>query len=178
MSAWENNFELVWPLQRPVEIHEKVVRTIYFQNPDPDAVPERPPGSVRRLAGSSSYVLELVFPLKFRFFLWKTIILGTSDVWSTSCLSHRPSKLAYYTVDWRISINIHEHLIFKIPTQLLFQKGRPVLFAGSSSYVLELVFPRGLSTFRCLMITIFRILLDFFFGPYVSRLLEVQCKYS
>ena len=71
-----------------------------------------------------------------------------------------------------------EQFIFKIPTQLLFQKGRPVLFAGSSSYVLELVFPRGLSTFRCLMITIFRILLDFFFGPYVSRLLEVQCKYS
>ena len=34
----------------------------------------------------------------------KKIILGTSDAWSTSRLSHRPSKLAYYIVDWRISI--------------------------------------------------------------------------
>ena len=25
--------------------------------------------------------------------------LGTSDSWSTSCLSHRPSKPAYYNVD-------------------------------------------------------------------------------
>ena len=29
-------------------------------------------------------------------------ILGTSDAWSTSPLSHRPSKPAYYIVDWRI----------------------------------------------------------------------------
>ena len=29
-------------------------------------------------------------------------ILGTSDAWSTSCLSHRPSKPAYYIVDCRI----------------------------------------------------------------------------
>ena len=33
----------------------------------------------------------------------KTIILGTSDAWSTSRLSHRPSKPAYYIVDCQIS---------------------------------------------------------------------------
>ena len=31
----------------------------------------------------------------------KKIILGTSDAWSKSRLSHRPSKPAYYIVDWR-----------------------------------------------------------------------------
>ena len=30
-------------------------------------------------------------------------ILGTSDAWSTSRLSHRPSEPAYYIVDCRIS---------------------------------------------------------------------------
>ena len=80
-------------------MHEKVARTIYFQNPNPAAVPERPPGSVRRLAGSSSYVLELVFP-------------------------------------------------------------------------------RGLSTFRCLMITIFRILLDLTSLVHMFPALQVQCKYA
>ena len=30
-------------------------------------------------------------------------ILGTSDTWSTSRLSHRPSEPAYYIVDCRIS---------------------------------------------------------------------------
>ena len=30
-------------------------------------------------------------------------ILGMSDAWSTSSLSHRPSELAYYIVDCRIS---------------------------------------------------------------------------
>ena len=34
--------------------------------------------------------------------LWKKIILGTSDAWSTSHLSHQPSEPAYYIVDWRI----------------------------------------------------------------------------
>ena len=33
----------------------------------------------------------------------KKIILGTSDTWSTSRLSHRPTEPAYYIVDWRIS---------------------------------------------------------------------------
>ena len=35
-------------------------------------------------------------------FMKKKIILGTSDTWLTSCLSHRPSKPAYYIVDERI----------------------------------------------------------------------------
>ena len=30
-------------------------------------------------------------------------ILGTSDAWSTSCLSYRPSEPVYYIVDCRIS---------------------------------------------------------------------------
>ena len=30
-------------------------------------------------------------------------ILGTSDAWLMSCLSHRPSKPVYYIVDCRIS---------------------------------------------------------------------------
>jgi len=33
----------------------------------------------------------------------KKKILGTSDAWSTSCLSHRPSKPVYYIVDCQIS---------------------------------------------------------------------------
>ena len=33
----------------------------------------------------------------------KKIILGTSDAWSTSCLSHRPREPGYYIVDCRIS---------------------------------------------------------------------------
>ena len=32
----------------------------------------------------------------------KKTILGTSDAWSTSHLSHRPSKTVYYIVDWWI----------------------------------------------------------------------------
>ena len=32
----------------------------------------------------------------------KIIILGRSDTWSTSRLSHRPSNPAYYIEDWRI----------------------------------------------------------------------------
>ena len=35
----------------------------------------------------------------------KKKILGTSDTWSTSRLSHRPSDPAYYIVDCRISDN-------------------------------------------------------------------------
>ena len=31
-------------------------------------------------------------------------ILGTSDTWSTSHMSHRPSEPAYYIVDCRISL--------------------------------------------------------------------------
>ena len=34
--------------------------------------------------------------------LWKKIILGTSDNWSMSPLSRRPSKPVYYIEDWRI----------------------------------------------------------------------------
>ena len=34
----------------------------------------------------------------------KKRILEKSDTWSTSRLSNQPSKLAYYIVDWRISI--------------------------------------------------------------------------
>ena len=38
--------------------------------------------------------------------LWKKDKLGTSDAWSMSLLSWRPSKPAYYTVDWWISSNL------------------------------------------------------------------------
>ena len=37
-----------------------------------------------------------------RFYEKKKIILGTSDTWSTICLSHRPSEPVYHIVDWRI----------------------------------------------------------------------------
>ena len=37
----------------------------------------------------------------------KEIVLGTSDTWSTSRLSHRPSAPAYYNVDCRISTLTH-----------------------------------------------------------------------
>ena len=33
---------------------------------------------------------------------WKKITLGTSDAWSTICLSHRPSYPEYYISNWRI----------------------------------------------------------------------------
>ena len=36
-------------------------------------------------------------------------ILGMSDAWSTSRLSHRPSKPAYYIVDCRISRQQQQH---------------------------------------------------------------------
>ena len=35
-------------------------------------------------------------------------MLGKSDAWSTSNLSHRPSKPAYYIADCRISENIEK----------------------------------------------------------------------
>ena len=35
--------------------------------------------------------------------LWRKIILGTSDAWLTSHLSHRPSEPVYYIVDWLFS---------------------------------------------------------------------------
>ena len=34
------------------------------------------------------------------------MILGTSDIWSTSHLSQRPSELVYYIVDFRISSHL------------------------------------------------------------------------
>ena len=37
-------------------------------------------------------------------FMKKKIILGTSDAWSMIHLAHHPSNLAYYIVDWRISV--------------------------------------------------------------------------
>ena len=46
----------------------------------------------------------------------KKIMLGTSDAWSMSLLSLRPSEPAYYIVDWRIFIHsisvqtIHEEI--------------------------------------------------------------------
>ena len=46
--------------------------------------------------------IERVFAKIFARFYEKKIILGTSDAWSTSRLSHWPSKPAYYIVDWRI----------------------------------------------------------------------------
>ena len=43
--------------------------------------------------------IERVFAKNFARFDEKKIILGTSDAWSTSHLSNRPSKPAYYIVD-------------------------------------------------------------------------------
>ena len=48
-------------------------------------------------------LIERVFAKNFARFYEKKIILGTSDAWSTSCLSHRYSEPAYYIVDWWIS---------------------------------------------------------------------------
>ena len=46
--------------------------------------------------------------------LWKKIILGTSDAWSTSRLSHRPSELAYYIVNRRILNSVSNDGFFEI----------------------------------------------------------------
>jgi hypothetical protein len=54
---------------------------------------------------SKLFIFIFVILKKNKKINWKgfcKIILGTSDTWSTSLLSHRPSKPAYYTVDWRI----------------------------------------------------------------------------
>ena len=57
-------------------------------------------------------------------------MLGTSDAWSTSRLSHRPSELAYYIVDCRIlSTSSHSRLLGSIKNIGLlqsneFQKGK------------------------------------------------------
>ena len=41
----------------------------------------------------------MFFAKNFARFYEKKIILGTSDIWSTSRLSHRPSEPAYYILD-------------------------------------------------------------------------------
>ena len=46
--------------------------------------------------------IERVFAKNFARNQEKKIILGTSDAWSTIHLSHRPSDLPYYIVNWRI----------------------------------------------------------------------------
>ena len=46
--------------------------------------------------------IERDFEKNFARFHEIKIILGTSDSWLTSHLSHRPSKPAYHIVDWRI----------------------------------------------------------------------------
>ena len=40
-----------------------------------------------------------MFAKNFATFYEKKIILGTTDDWSMSCLSHGPSQPAYYIVD-------------------------------------------------------------------------------
>ena len=44
----------------------------------------------------------MVFAKNFARFYEKQIILGASDAWSMSCLSHWSSEPAYYIVDWLI----------------------------------------------------------------------------
>ena len=63
---------------------------------------------------------ERVFAKNFARVYEKKIILGTSDAWSTSRLSHRPSELAYYIVDWQISRQVFT-LCMSIPD------GRPCM---------------------------------------------------
>ena len=46
----------------------------------------------------------MVFAKNFARFYEKKVILGTSDAWSTSCLSHQVSEPAYYIVDCRIYV--------------------------------------------------------------------------
>ena len=48
-------------------------------------------------------------------------ILKKSDAWSTSCLSHQPSKPAYYIVDWQIFCGFQyiEHSSWKYKYTLL-----------------------------------------------------------
>ena len=53
----------------------------------------------------------MAFAKSFATVYEKNIILVTSDAWSTSCLSHRPSKPGYQIVDW---------LILKYPLNLVF----------------------------------------------------------
>ena len=45
-------------------------------------------------------------------------LLGTSDAWLTSRLSHRPSEPAYYIVDCRIYTECHE-IAFQISGTVL-----------------------------------------------------------
>ena len=47
------------------------------------------------------------------------IILGTSDTWTTSGLSHRPSEPAYYIVDCRILALTRLQLRTQLDLQIL-----------------------------------------------------------
>ena len=49
------------------------------------------------------FIISYGFLLRILQDFMKKIILGTSDAWSTSCLSHRPREPGYYIVDCRIS---------------------------------------------------------------------------
>ena len=42
------------------------------------------------------------FLKNFETFFEKKVILGISDTWMKSCLSHRPRQPGYYIVDWQI----------------------------------------------------------------------------
>ena len=49
-------------------------------------------------------IIERVFAKNFARFYENKIILGASDAWLISRLSHRPSEPAYYIVDFWILI--------------------------------------------------------------------------
>ena len=51
---------------------------------------------------SASLKIETIFAKYFARNYEKKVILGASDAWLMSCLSHRPSNPAYYIEDWRI----------------------------------------------------------------------------
>ena len=55
----------------------------------------------------------------------KRIMLGTSDTWSTSRLSHRLSKTASYIVDWRISTVLSHFSKEKSTMYHLAQQAKP-----------------------------------------------------
>ena len=57
----------------------------------------------KQLIDQASDVPSIIFAKNFARNYEKIVILGTSDAWSMSCLSHWPREPAYYIVDWWIS---------------------------------------------------------------------------
>ena len=73
----------------------------------------------------------MIFAKNFCKKLWKKIILGTSDAWSLSLSSKRPSDLAYYIEDCQIYCSLLEELKLAKETNLSNPKPQKGIYSSS-----------------------------------------------